>query len=274
MNQTVHQSTTAGTRWDPSQYLRFGDHRLRPALELLARIPHSDPKHVFDLGCGAGNVTRQIAERWPHATVYGIDNSDEMLKKASAEPSGIAWSLGDVRDWRPDVSPDVLYSNAALQWVDNHEDLFPRLVSMLPSGGCLAVQMPLSWDSPSHQLMHQTLKDAGPNGAALGDTVVHKSLERRWVQSAAYYYALLAAHGADPIDVWETEYLQVLTGDDAVLEWVKATGLRPVLNALNDEERERYLGVYAARLREAYPKEANGCTLYPFRRLFMVAIKA
>ncbi|MCH9670984.1 MAG: methyltransferase domain-containing protein [Gammaproteobacteria bacterium] len=270
MSNRVHQGTTAGTHWDPGQYLRFGDHRLRPALELLARVPSDAPVLVHDLGCGAGNVTRHLAARWPEAKVVGVDNSAQMLEKAGSEPSNIGWVQADLRTWRPDQTPDVLYSNATLQWLDNHGELIPRLFGFLSSGGCFAIQMPLSWDSPSHQLMHQTLKD-GDNGGPIGQPEVHASLERRWVQDAAYYYALLAEHGAVNIDVWETEYLQVLSGDDPVLEWVKATGLRPVLNSLSPAERDIYVATYGARLREAYPKLPDGSTLYPFRRLFMVA---
>jgi trans-aconitate 2-methyltransferase len=258
------------TRWDPEQYFKFADHRLRPALELLGRVPLTDPRTVCDLGCGAGELTRLLAEKWPDATVYGVDSSREMLQKAGAEPGRVQWAEADIRAWRPAAPPDLIYSNATLQWVDGHRELFPRLVGLLAPGGCLAVQMPLSWGAPSHRLMRQTLEDGGPGGAALGAGELRRRVGRKWVDDADEYYDLLVGRTAT-IDIWETEYLQILEGDDPVLEWVKGSGLRPILNDLSASERACYLEEYARRLREAYPRRANGRTLYPFRRLFIVA---
>ncbi|MGE3268047.1 MAG: methyltransferase domain-containing protein [Chloroflexota bacterium] len=258
------------TRWDPDQYLKFADHRLRPALELLGRVPLNAPNTVYDLGCGAGELTRLISDKWPDASVTGVDNSADMLKSASATPSRVQWEEADVRTWQPATPPDLIYTNAALQWVDGHKELFPRLVSLLAPGGCLAVQMPLSWASPSHRIMRQTLVDGGPGGTSLGTGELQERVGRKWVDEADEYYDLLVGHTAT-IDIWETEYLQILSGDDPVLEWVKGTGLRPILNALSEDQRATYLAEYARRLREAYPMRANGKTLYPFRRLFIVA---
>ena len=260
----------AATRWDPDQYRRFSDHRLRPALELIDRIPLASPRVIYDLGCGTGEVTRIIAERWPAATVYGLDSSAQMLQTASSGPGTVRWVEGDIRTWSPNEPPDLIYSNAALQWVGEHETLFPRLFSMPRAGGCLAVQMPLSWDAPSNRLMRETLQNGGPGGSALGTANLAHAVGRKWVADAEEYYDLLAAR-ARSLDVWETEYLQVLEGDDSVLEWVKGTGLRPILNGLDDPERETFLAEYRRRLRVAYPARADGRTLYPFRRLFIVA---
>ncbi len=270
MSSEAHQGQVAGTRWDPSQYLRFADHRLRPALELLERVPLSPPTVVYDLGCGTGDVTRIIAERWPAATVYGVDNSKEMLVKAGAEPGSVRWVEADIRRWRPDEPPDLIYSNATLQWVEGHAELFPRLLGYVSTGGCLAVQMPLSWDMPSHRLMRETLANGGPGGTALGTEELNRAVARKWVASAEEFYDLLAGH-VRSLDIWQTEYLQVLDGDDPVLEWVKGTGLRPILNGLDDRERDTYLDEYARRLRATYPRRADGRTLYPFGRLFIVA---
>jgi trans-aconitate 2-methyltransferase len=270
MTAPAHQGRIAGTRWDPTQYLKFSDHRLRPALELLARVPLDAPAVVYDLGCGAGNVTRLIAERWPAATVYGVDNSREMLTQAAGEPSGVRWIEADLHDWRPDEPADLLYSNATLHWVEGHRRLFPCLIDFLNPGGCLAVQMPLSWAAPSHRLMRETLENGGPGGAALGDAELRQAVARDWVENAETYYDLLAGR-TFRLDIWETEYLQVLEGEDPVLEWVQGTGLRPILNGLGDDEREVFLAEYKRRLRAAYPVRADGRTLYPFRRLFIVA---
>ena len=270
MSPQMDQGQIAGTRWDPDLYRRFSDHRLRPALELLDRVPLASPRVVYDLGCGAGELTRIIAERWPAATVYGLDNSQEMLQKAAAESGRVRWTEADIRDWRPDDPPDLIYSNATLQWIAGHAELFPRLVGFLQPGGCLAVQVPLSWGAPSHRLMRETLADGGPDGTALGTAELRQGVARKWVDDAEEYYDLLVGSTAS-LDIWETEYLQILEGGDAVLEWVKGTGLRPILNDLDDGEREIFLSEYARRLPAAYPVRPNGHTLYPFRRLFIVA---
>lgn len=265
-----HQGRAAGTHWNPSQYLKFSDHRLRPALELLDRVSVQMPEVIYDLGCGPGGITRLIAQRWPAADVYGIDNSAEMLQKAAAEPGPIEWIEADIAAWAPPAPADLIYTNATLQWLPDHAELFPRLLGYLRPGGCLAVQMPLSWDAPSHRLMRETLANGGPNGAPLGTEALAQAVARRWVEDAEVYYDLLVDRSTS-LDIWETEYLQVLAGEDPVLEWVKGTGLRPILNGLNDAERAIFLAAYTERLREVYPMRANGATLYPFRRLFIVA---
>ena len=260
----------AGSHWDPHQYLKFADHRLRPALELLERVRLPEARLVCDLGCGSGHVTRLMSQRWPAADIRGVDQSPEMLAQAAGEPSPVSWMEADIRDWSPPGAADLIYSNATLQWLDGHDELFPRLMRYVSPGGCLAVQMPLSWDLPSHRLMRSTLEHAGPGGAPLGDAAVLAAVRRRWVQDAEAYFDLLSPL-AQRLDIWETEYLQVLTGEDAVLEWVRGTGLRPILNGLNEADRDVFLNRYRQALHDAYPQRPGGLTLYPFRRLFMVA---
>lgn len=266
------QSPRSGgdTRWDPGQYLAFADHRVRPALELLERVPLESPRRVFDLGCGTGDVTRRIAARWPGARVVGVDSSAEMLARAAEETPRLEWVRADVREWAAAEPADLIYSNAALHWVHGHRVLFERLIGFLVAGGCLAVQMPQSWDAPSHRLMRETLASGGPGGAPLGSAALRRDLERRPVEAPAWYYDRLAPL-AERVDVWETEYLHVLEGEDAVLAWVRSTGLRPILHGLEERERGAFLEAYAKRLRAAYPVRPDGRTLYPFRRLFVVA---
>ena len=274
---TPHQRDLAGESWNPGQYLKFADHRLRPALDLMGRIPLEHPKVVYDLGCGSGNVTRLLADRWPDADVVGMDNSPEMLERAASGDSDtdvgrVRWQMGDLAGWTPDSAPSVLYSNAVIQWVPEHAELVPRLWDLLPSGGCLAVQAPLSWDMRSHHLMRETLENCGPGDNPVGSAELRQAVGNRWVQDPDFYYDLLAPDAAH-LDVWTTEYQHVLSGDDAVLEWVTGTGLRPILNGLEDGEREIYLEEYRGRLNAEYPKRADGVTLYPFRRLFFVAVR-
>ena len=265
-----HDGEFACTNWDPGLYCEFSDHRLRPGLELLSRVRVSSPSVVYDLGCGTGHITQILAERWPSAVVFGVDNSKQMLSSASTEVGRVQWIEADLRNWRPQERPSLLFSNATLHWLEDHRLLFPSLVRLLGVGGCLAVQMPLSWVLPSHRLMRETLANGGANGRPFGTTELRHAVANNPVASTAEYYDLLAGC-TETLDIWETEYLQVLDGEDPVLNWVKSTGLRPILASLNDEERETFLSEYKRRLRAEYPQRSDGKTLYPFRRLFIVA---
>jgi trans-aconitate 2-methyltransferase len=262
---------TAG--WDPTQYLAFSDLRLRPAAELLARVRHDGPGLIYDLGCGTGHITRLLCRRWPDAELVGLDSSQAMLDRAlqsQDEGSRITWQREDIAAWRASRPADIIYSNAALHWLDAHETLFPDLHGQLAPGGVLAVQMPLSWHLPSHRLMREVLEHGSEHGGPLGDAALRARYARPPVAQPADYYTWLAPHAAH-IDIWITEYLQILQGADAVLEWVKGTGLRPILDGLAGNERDRFMDVYRQRLAEAYPVRAGGETLYPFQRLFIVA---
>jgi trans-aconitate 2-methyltransferase len=253
--------------WDPGQYLRFADLRLRPALELLARVPFDAPGRVVDLGCGPGNVTQYLIARWPEAAVTGIDSSREMLEKAQAEgPAGVTWEQGDAATWSPDPAPDVIYSNAALHWLPSHETLFPRLFGLIAAGGVLAVQMPRNFAQPSHTLIDETAREE-PWAARLAPV-----LRTPPVSGPGFYYDLLAADAA-AIDVWETEYQQVLEGPEAVAEFTKGTWLKPILDTLDPAERPEFEARYIAKLADAYPRRADGRVLFAFRRLFIVAVR-
>lgn len=250
--------------WDPTLYSAFAQPRLRPALDLLARVDADHPHTVVDLGCGTGNVTRILAERWHDATVTGVDSSPEMLAAAAAQPSRIRWTQSDIAQWKPERPADVLFSNAALQWLDGHETLFPYLLSQLAPRGTLAVQMPHNHYAASHAVMADTV-EAGPWAARL------RPLARRFpVGDSDFYYDILAPLTAS-LDIWETEYLHVLDGDNPVVQWTMGTALRPLLDALATPEREEFLVEYSRRIAECYPPRADGKTLFPFRRLFIVA---
>ncbi len=250
--------------WDPTQYLKFGDYRLRPALDLLARIESDEPATVYDLGAGTGNVTRLLRERWPGALVTGVDDSPEMLAKARAAEPSINWQLADLATWAPPRPAAVVYSNAALHWVADHHRLFPALLNALAPGGALAVQMPHNFSAPSHTL----IADAARSGSWRAK--LEPLLRPAPVADPGFYYDLLAPR-ASSLDIWETEYLHVLTGDDPVKEWVKGTWLRPLLDALDEAQRPAFEQRYAEMLRVPYPSRADGRTLFPFRRLFIVA---
>ena len=209
---------------------------MRPALELLDRIPLVAPNMIYDLGCGSGHVTRLLAERWSSSEVCGLDHSPQMLAEAASEPSTVHWVNADIRSWTPREAPDLIYSNATLHWVSDHFELLPRLVGYLNLGGCLAVQMPLSWDLLSHRLMRETLAQGGSGGTPIGDGALWASMSSNWVEDTDIYHDILAPC-TRYLDIWETEYLHVLEGDDPVFEWVKGSGLRPILNSLCDADR-------------------------------------
>ncbi|MFI8093122.1 trans-aconitate 2-methyltransferase [Streptomyces sp. NPDC086080] len=258
--------------WDPAQYLRHAGHRTRPFTDLLARVPEPprDQARIADLGCGAGNVTALLAERWPTARITGYDNSPEMLDRARAghAADGLAFAHADVRTWVPEEPYDLIVSNATLQWVPGHVDRFADWVDGLTPGGTFAFQVPGNFDAPSHTLMRE-LATSPPWRARLAGVLHHEDAVLR----PGAYLERLTALGCTT-DVWETTYLHLLTGQDPVLDWVKGTALRPVLTALADdpEARDAFVTEYRAALRAAYPAGAHG-TPFPFRRVFAVAVR-
>ncbi len=260
--------------WDPGQYLRYGGHRLRPAIELFQRIDLDAPKVCYDLGCGAGEIAIAMTERWPDADVVGFDASAEMLAKGKAAKGGdkVAWVEGDIATWSAAPPADVIFSNAALHWVGGHASLFPKLMQSLKPGGVFAAQMPLSWGQTSHRLLREILA-GGNGGKGYGDKALQEGVARKWVDEPEEYFDRLDPLSSH-VDIWETHYLQELSGEDPVLEWVKGSALRPVLTALGEAGAAAYLAEYGAALREAYPMRSNGRTLFPFGRLFMIATRA
>lgn len=259
--------------WNPQRYLEFEDHRLRPAIDLAARIAVEAPRTVVDLGCGAGNVTRLLARRWPKASITGVDNSEAMLAKArasSGELPSLRFELRDLAAWAPDAPVDVVYSNAALHWLPDHETLFPRLARCVAPGGALAVQMPRNFDAPSHVAVADVASSERWRGR-LGALVRPSP-----VAAPEAYLRWLAPHCAS-VDVWETIYLQRLAarddGEHPVVAFVSGTWLLPYFERLAGDApaRRDFLADYRERIARAYPCDADGSTLFPFRRLFLVA---
>lgn len=252
--------------WDPTQYLRYGGERLRPALDLLARIDAETPARVVDLGCGPGNVTTVLKRRWPAADVLGIDGSPAMLDRATTDVPDCRFELGDFGTWTPVQPVDVLYSNAALHWLGDHETLFPRLFSLLAQGGTLAVQMPGMHAAPIRALQHE-IAATGPWAEKLSHVGAAPP-----VLDLAAYYDLLRPHAAT-LDLWETTYLHHLQGEDAAAQWAMGSSLRPFLDLLDEPLRTQFLTAYKQAVRPHYVRRADGATLLPFRRLFILATK-
>ena len=252
-------------RWDPEQYAQFDTERSRPFYDLVRRIEASAPRRVVDLGCGSGELTQTLAMRWPHAVVEGIDASAEMI--AAADQTGpVRFEVADVAAWTPPADADVVLGNAVLQWVPDHAALLRRWAGALPDDGWLAFQVPGNFGAPSHALMRE-LASAPRWSGRLAGVLRHADA----VSEPVDYAALLLDCGLSA-DVWETTYVHRLDGPDPVLEWVRGTGLRPVLAALDGDDRAEFEAEYAQALRRAYPSGPHG-TLFPFRRIFFVGHK-
>ncbi|MEO8284377.1 MAG: trans-aconitate 2-methyltransferase [Pseudarthrobacter sp.] len=256
-------------KWDPLKYVQFGDYRDRPFFDLTGRIHAEQPREVVDLGCGPGNLTATLAQRWPEAKVVGLDSSAEMLAKAAVQAeghSGLSFGLADMAEWMPAAETDVVVTNAALQWVPGHQEMLTRWLAALRPGTWFGMQVPGNFNAPSHTLMRELagtarwsplLKDVLRGGESVGEP--------------ADYLRIMLDAGCTA-DAWETTYQQVLPGADPVLEWVRGTALRPVLAVLSDEDGRTFEAEYAAALRVAYPGTPHG-TVFPFRRTFAVAQK-
>jgi trans-aconitate 2-methyltransferase len=256
--------------WSPGQYLKFSEERTRPCHDLAARISVSPVRRVIDLGCGPGNSTQVLAGLWPDAELTGLDNSTHMIDDARWSHPGWRWIAADIVDWAfSDREPfDVVFANAALHWVPNHDIVYPRLLERVAPGGALAVQVPNNMDGPGNRFMREVAASpAWERHYPLGRV-------REWyVHDRGFYYDVLAPH-ATRIDMWETEYIHVLPNVEAIVEWYRGTALRSFLDVLPaTADRDRFAADYLERLRTAYTPRPDGSVLFPFRRLFAIAYR-
>lgn len=251
--------------WNAGQYLKFEEERTRPASDLLARVPLPDAKCCIDLGCGPGNSTELIVQRYPSAQITGLDSSDDMLAKARQRLPGLHFEKGDIAQWDPVDPFDLIYANAAMQWVPDHLALLPKLCAKLNSGGCLAVQVPDNLDEPSHVLMRE-VASRGPWKARLRGAI---TVREKIGTFDAYYSSLKRAGCA--VDLWRTTYVHPLEGASAIVEWLKSTGLRPFLDPLDEAAKRDFLAAYVSEIAKAYPEQFDGKVLLRFPRLFLIA---
>lgn len=246
--------------WNAHQYLKFADERIRPCRDLASRIGIAEPRRIIDLGCGPGNSAAVLLERWPKSEVTGLDSSSSMIDVARREQPDRRWVAGDITEWASTEKSqfDLVFSNAALQWVPDHAALYPRLVQRVAPGGAFAAQIPADFDALPHRLMREL---APPDVKA-----------KEWYShEPAFYYDVLAPH-AGVVDIWETIYQHVLTNADAIVEWYKGSGMRPFLEAMSSEaERNEFVAAYTEKIRAAYKPQPDGKVLFPFRRLFVIA---
>ncbi|MDB5290986.1 MAG: Trans-aconitate 2-methyltransferase [Phycisphaerales bacterium] len=254
--------------WDSAQYLRFADERTRPCLDLAGRVELVAPATVIDLGCGPGNSTAVLAARWPAARITGLDSSAAMIEAARREFPGRRWAVGDIASWAGESGGeryDLVFSNAAMQWVDDHATAYPQIFRRVAPGGALATQVPGNLDAPAHTLMRDLAASESWRRKFTHEV-------REWhVHELPFYYDVLAPL-AGRIELWTTEYVHVMPNAEAIVEWYRGSGLRPFLDALpTDSDRAGFMAEYLALIREAFPSRADGRVLFPFRRLFVVA---
>jgi trans-aconitate 2-methyltransferase len=253
--------------WDPDEYMRFSDERTRPSVDLASRIDVESPARVIDLGCGPGNSTRVLRARWPEAHVVGLDSSSEMIDAARSDEPNEEWLLSGIGDWVPDAPFDVVFSNAALQWVPEHGALVESLFGNVAPGGAFAFQIPSATFAAVRELIHGIALDgewaprmAGP----LGELTM---------ESPALYYDHLASD-ARSVDIWETEYFHVMDSPSAIVDWISSTGLRPFLAVLeSDDEKRAFLALLQARVADTYRQQRDGHVLFPFKRTFVIAYR-
>ena len=252
--------------WSPAQYLKFEDERSRPARDLLAAVPLAAARSVIDLGCGPGNSTELLHARFPVAELIGVDSSREMLVAARQRLPAATFVEADIAEWSPPPGTDLLFANAVFQWVPDHLETLVRFLQALTRGGVIALQMPDNLDEESHRLM-RAVAEEGPWRDRFATPVAREA-----IPAAGAYYDRLAPL-ATRVDIWRTVYHHPLADADAIVEWVKGTGLRPFLDRLGDDERLDFLAAYRQRIAAAYPKRADGKVLLSFPRLFIVAVR-
>jgi trans-aconitate 2-methyltransferase len=257
------------TSWNPSTYLEFAAYRARPAEELIAQIDITVPGAIFDLGCGPGTLTRKLKDRWPARPVTGLDSSKEMLTEARKKfPAGdIAWEHADISAWAPPSPPAMIFANAALHWVPDHKNLFPRLMACVAPGGIFAMQMPMTDGALYHVCTQRVLEKPRWRDRLAG---VHS---HEHPKAADFYYDAVCPTAAR-IDIWEGHYHHVMRDSQGVTAWASGTTLVPYLTVLTDDEKQAFLEDYTAVVTDAYPPQSDGKVLFTMRRVFMVAVRA
>jgi trans-aconitate 2-methyltransferase len=253
--------------WNPAQYLHFAAERTQPAIDLLARVAIDSPRTVIDLGCGPGNSTALLHERWPRAAIVGLDSSPEMIAAARSAHPDWRWQIGDIAAWTPAELHDVVFSNAALQWVPDHRRVVPHLLAQVAPGGALAIQLPAHLKSPVHRAMLELADD--PAWRERMQSAVHAIT----LETPSVYYDALQPLAAR-VEIWVTEYHHVLPNPAGIIDWMRGTGLRPFLQALADDaERARFASLLLPAVERGYSRQADGRVLFPFRRLFMLGYR-
>ena len=253
--------------WNPQLYLKFKNERTQPSIDLVYRININNPEKIIDIGCGPGNSTQILCQRWPDSCVTGLDNSHAMIEKAKTDYPEQKWILSDTDNLDQKIKYDVVFSNAAIQWIPEHEKLIPSLFNITKKNGAMAIQLPKFRDMP------------------IGKSIEQISAKSRWncytseaddlftYHDYSFYYELLAEHSVK-IDMWETSYIHTLDSQEAILEWIRSTALKPYLDCLeNNDMKHEFEEDVLDEIKKNYPLQKKGKVLFPFKRLFFVAYK-
>jgi trans-aconitate 2-methyltransferase len=253
--------------WNPQQYLKFKNERTQPSVDLVARIRVDHPGTILDIGCGPGNSTQVLYQRWPNAEITGVDNSPEMIEKARRDYPHQKWLLADASKLELDRAYDVVFSNAVLQWIPDHDLLIPRFFAIVNPKGSLAVQVPANNESPVHKALLTVSSREKWSRFTSGS---EKQLTYR---TAEYYYNILSPLSSE-LDLWEIIYHHVLDSHAGMIEWYKGTGMRPFLERLpDDESRKEFEDEMLTECKQSYPIQKDGKVIYAFKRIFFVAYK-
>ncbi len=254
------------SNWNANHYLKFGDERTRAAIDLATRIKLESPKRIVDLGCGPGNSIQVLRSRWPKADICGVDSSPQMIATASETYPNQQWIMGDVSQWSAAEPFDVVFSNAALQWLPDHRPLMSHLLTLVNDGGALAFQIPSSTYATVRTHIHEISRDP------IWNERMHGPRSSLTMHPPSFYYDALIGD-VEHLDVWETEYNHIMDSSAAIVDWIASTGLRPFLDVLNDDEKKSFVDELHRRVADSYPTQTDGRVLYPFRRLFVIAYR-
>lgn len=255
------------TKWEPDLYLKFVTERTQPAIDLVSRIEMKNPRRIVDVGCGSGNSTTVLRTRWPQATITGLDNSMEMIQAAiTSYPAG-KWIFSDAATWEDGKTFNIVFSNAVFQWIPDHRHLLHHWMSQVDKTGVLAFQVPAHYDSQVHQVILEVSRNPKWNKE------MENARNALTKEKPGFYYDLLRPLSTN-LEIWETIYYHSLESPYAILEWFRATGLRPFLGALSqDEDRQNFEAMVVGGYARAYPPQSDGKVLFPFKRLFVIAYK-
>jgi len=267
-NQTVkEQHTDWNHDWNPDLYLKFKNERTQPSIDLISKINISfRPKSILDIGCGPGNSSQALLQRWPGAKLTGIDSSPNMIDKAKKSYPDNIWIVADASKYTSDTKYDIVFSNATIQWIPNHENLFKNFLNMTNDGGVLAVSVPRFDEMPISKILNKVAGNEKWKTATKGCAETFTRYDYQ------FYYNLISPD-YQTVEMWQTDYIHVLESQPAIIEWISSTGMKPYLDRLNEKEKTQFEDEVLSEVKHYYPVQNNGKVLFPFKRLFMIGYK-
>jgi trans-aconitate 2-methyltransferase len=253
--------------WNPDLYLKYGNERTQPSIDLIGKINISfQPKSILDVGCGPGNSSQALLQRWPDAVLTGIDNSVNMIEKAKTTYPDNTWIVADASKYTSNTIYDIVFSNATIQWIPDHEKLFKRLFNLINNQGVLAIQVPRFNEMAVSKVIQKVAGRAKwkEPTKGCGDLLTHHDYK--------YYYDLISKDYKS-VEFWQTDYIHILESQYAIIEWIRSTAIRPYLDCLKDEEKPLFEKELLAEIKNDYPIQKSGKVFFPFKRLFMIGYK-